>query len=60
MLMTPLKQLTDETKSNAANAKDLDLHPHQLKRWLDNDAHVNQAGEVFIKTKGCVAVKESE
>jgi hypothetical protein len=50
--MTPLKQLTDEAKSNAANAKALNLHPHQLKRWLDNDAHVNQVGEVYIKTKG--------
>ncbi|ANJ65552.1 putative HTH-type transcriptional regulator [Pseudoalteromonas virus vB_PspP-H6/1] len=52
--MTPLKQLTDETKSNAANAKDLDLHPHQLKRWLDNDAHVDEDGNVYILTKGCI------
>jgi hypothetical protein len=52
--MTPLKQLTDETKSNAENARTLNLHPHQLKRWLDNDAHVDEDGKVYIRTKGSI------
>ncbi len=52
--MTPLKQLTDETKSNAENARALNLHPHQLKRWLDNDAFVDDKGNVYIRTKGSI------
>ena len=52
--MTPLKNLTDATKSNRANAEALGLHPEQLKRWLDNDAHVKPDGTVYIRTKGFV------
>ncbi len=50
--MTPLKNLTDATKSNRANAESLGLHPEQLKRWLDNDAHMDGEGNVYIRTKG--------
>lgn len=50
--MTPLAHLTDESKSNYENAKSLGVHPQQLKRWLDNDAHVNDDGDIYIKTKG--------
>lgn len=53
--MTPIKNLTDPTRSNKANAEKLGLHPEQLKRWLDNDAHVKSDGTVYIRTKGIVA-----
>lgn len=50
--MTPITTLTNKHPSQYAAAKALGAHPEQLRRWVNNDAHVNDKGEVFIKTKG--------
>ena len=58
MSMTPLKNLTDATRSNKANADMLGLHHEQLKRWLANDAHITPEGNVYIRTKGKIKLGE--
>lgn len=50
--MTPLKTLLAEYPSQLSFARQHKVHPYQVKRWLDNDAHVNEKGEVYIRTKG--------
>lgn len=50
--MTPIKKLLTEYPSKLSFARAYDIHPYQLNRWLDNDAHVNDKGEVYIRTKG--------
>lgn len=50
--MTPLKTLLTEYPSQLAFARAYDIHPYQLRRWLDNDAHVYGEGNVYIRTKG--------
>lgn len=56
--MTPLKQLMSDYDSRHAFAKAKDLHAHQVKRWLDNGAMVDGDGNVYIRTKGYIAIKE--
>lgn len=55
--MIKLKEITDRYKSLYACGKDLKIHPQQLQRWLDNDAYVDDKGNVFIKTKGQIDVR---
>ncbi len=50
--MTPLKTLLNEYPSQLSFARAYDIHPYQLRRWLDNDAHVDDEGNVYIRTKG--------
>lgn len=50
--MTPIKTLLTEYTSKLSFARAYGIHPYQLRRWLDNDAHVNEKGEVYIRTKG--------
>jgi hypothetical protein len=50
--MTPLKTLLAEHSSKLSFARTYDIHPYQLRRWLDNDAHVDDEGNVYIQTKG--------
>ena len=52
--MTPLKQLMSGYDSRHAFAKAKGLHAHQVKRWLDNGAMVDDEGNVYIRTKGKV------
>ena len=52
--MTPLKKLLTEYTNLHSAGKAIGVHPQQLKRWIDNDAHINHKGEVYIKTKGSV------
>jgi len=52
--MTPIKKLTVKYPNLHSAGKELGIHPQQLKRWIDNDAHINDKGEVYIKTKGSV------
>ena len=54
--MKKLKLITDKYESMYQAGKALNVHPQQLKRWIDNDAHVNKDGDVYIKTKGNVPV----
>lgn len=50
--MTPLKNLLAQYPSKLSFARAYNIHPYQLNRWLDNDAHVSESGEVYIRTKG--------
>ena len=50
--MTPIKQILSAYPSLYAAGKVLNIHPGQLKRWLDADALVDEKGGVWIKTKG--------
>lgn len=50
--MTPLKTLLTKYPSQLSFARAYDVHPYQLRRWLDNDAHVDDEGNVYIRTKG--------
>ena len=52
--MKPIKHHLDAYPNLHAAGKALGIHPQQLKRWIDNDAHVNDKGEVYIKTKGSI------
>lgn len=52
--MKPIKDLTGKYPNLHAAGKALGIHPQQLKRWIDNDAHINDKGNVYIKTKGNV------
>lgn len=53
--MTPIKKLTVKYPNLHSAGKELGIHPQQLKRWIDNDAHINDKGEVYIKTKGALS-----
>lgn len=57
--MTPLKALLTEYPSQLSFARAYDIHPYQLRRWLDNDAHVDDAGNVYIRTKGKLVKSEA-
>lgn len=35
-------------------AKHFKVHQQQLQRWLKSDAHIDDKGNVYIKTKGVV------
>lgn len=50
--MRSIKEVTSKHPNLHAAGKALGIHPQQLKRWIDNDAHINDKGEVYIKTKG--------
>lgn len=50
--MTPIKTLLTEYPSQLSFSRTYDIHPYQLRRWLDNDAHVDGEGNVYIRTKG--------
>lgn len=50
--MTPLKTLLTKYPSQLSFARAYNVHPYQLRRWLDNDAHVDDEGNVYIRTKG--------
>jgi transposase-like protein len=50
--MKPITTFTNQHSSQYAAAKAIGVHPEQLRRWVKNDAHVNDRGEIFIKTKG--------
>lgn len=50
--MTPLKKLLTQYPSKLSFARKHNIHPYQLNRWLDNDAHVDDEGNVYIRTKG--------
>ena len=54
--MKTLKSITDKYPTLYQAGKALRINQQQLKRWIDNDAHVNKDGEVYIKTKGNVPV----
>lgn len=41
-------------EATTADAKRLNVHPTQLRRWLDADALYDQHGNVYIKTKGTI------
>lgn len=56
--MTPLKDLQSKYPSQLSFARACDVHPYQLRRWLDNDAHVDDEGNVYIRTKGRLPVDE--
>jgi len=56
--MTPLKTLLTEYPSKLSFARKHNIHPYQLNRWLDNDAHVSESGEVYIRTKGNLSKKD--
>lgn len=57
--MTPLKTLLTQYPSKLSFARAYGIHPYQLNRWLDNDAHVNELGEVYIRTKGKLVKPEA-
>ena len=54
--MKKLKSITDKYPTLYQAGKALKINAQQLKRWIDNDAHINKDGEVYIKTKGSVPV----
>lgn len=54
IVMKPIKHHLDAYPNLHAAGKALGIHPQQLKRWIDNDAHINDKGEVYIKTKGSI------
>lgn len=56
--MTLLKTLLTEYPSQLSFARAYDVHPYQLRRWLDNDAHVDDEGNVYIRTKGKLVKKD--
>ena len=54
--MKTLKSITDKYPTLYQAGKALKINAQQLRRWIDNDAHVNKDGDVYIKTKGSVLV----
>lgn len=55
----PLRTLLTEYPSQLSFARAYDVHPYQLRRWLDNDAHVDDEGNVYIRTKGKLVKSEA-
>ena len=52
-----MKRLTELCKpfdTEYKAAKHFKIHQQQLQRWLKNDAHIDDEGRVFIKTKGVI------
>lgn len=49
-----IKRLKDLAEATTTDAKRLNIHPTQLRRWLDADALYDQHGNVYIKTKGTI------
>lgn len=52
--MKQLKRYLNYYPNLHSAGRALGIHPQQLKRWIDNDAHINDKGEVYIKTKGSI------
>lgn len=50
--MKSLKSLLSKKFDTMYQAsKELGIHAHQLKRWADNEALVDEYGNIFIKSK---------
>ena len=56
--MKSIKEITGKYPNLHSAGKATGIHAQQLKRWLDNGAMVDDEGNVYIKTKGCIAIKE--
>tara|TARA_R100000951_G_scaffold116755_1_gene130447 strand:+ start:9091 stop:9510 length:420 start_codon:yes stop_codon:yes gene_type:complete len=57
-----MKKLSDLCKAFDTQyqaAKNFGIKQVQLTRWLDNNAHVDSKGDVYIKTKGRVELEQS-
>ena len=52
--MKELKDILSNYRTTYAAGKALDIHPEQLKRWLNLEAVIDTQGRVFILTKGSV------
>jgi hypothetical protein len=52
--LTQVSELIKPYKSIYAAAKALEVSQTQLQRWIDAGALVDEAGDIYIKTKGSI------
>lgn len=57
--MIKLKTITDKYKSVYAAGTALNVNSVQLQRWINNDAHINDEGRLYIQTKGFVSIEDA-
>ncbi|MCP3698750.1 MAG: hypothetical protein GY920_09390 [Aliivibrio sp.] len=52
--MKSLIELCKSFETEYKAAKHFKIHQQQLQRWLKSDAHIDEKGNVYIKTKGVI------
>lgn len=52
--MKSLVKLCEHFETEYKAAKHFKIHQQQLQRWLKSDAHIDENGNVYIKTKGVI------
>ncbi len=52
--MKSLIELCEPFETEYKAAKHFNIHQQQLQRWLKSDAHIDEKGNVYIKTKGMI------
>lgn len=52
--MKSLVKLCEQFETEYKAAKHFKIHQQQLQRWLKSDAHIDEKGNVYIKTKGVI------